>query len=262
MSDAGKDATRLQLGGHFQMTKYEFTLEQAAVPYFAEVPYYLWGEANYKSDGDCKRPTDRKWTCLSLIHRETEEDLEIVYEGDEWIVEGEDPLAARCMMFLKARCGAIIKNDQDPKTSAGDWNHEAGMKRARKVAEEFGSLILKPFDSHLFWGSWKWIGWYCTDLTSAGRWIMASLLMKDPRGVPICIDWLKHGTFSDEQSEVLRYALNYLTDEEFDSDAKWIKWYEGGFLNKGAKIKYPEFDVNQWIDDLKQAYADVPRMQN
>jgi hypothetical protein len=27
-------------------------------PYFAEIPYALWGEVNYDSEGDCGRPTD------------------------------------------------------------------------------------------------------------------------------------------------------------------------------------------------------------
>jgi hypothetical protein len=31
-------------------------------PFFAEVPYYLWGQVNYDSEGDCKSPTDREWT--------------------------------------------------------------------------------------------------------------------------------------------------------------------------------------------------------
>lgn len=38
-------------------------------PFFAEYPYFLWGEVNYDSDGDCRRPTDREWTQLDLTRR-------------------------------------------------------------------------------------------------------------------------------------------------------------------------------------------------
>jgi hypothetical protein len=41
------------------------------LPFFAEYPYYLWGEVNYDSEGDCKRPTDRAWTRLELANRAT-----------------------------------------------------------------------------------------------------------------------------------------------------------------------------------------------
>src|SRR5262245_37540282 len=38
-------------------------------PFFAEIPYYVWGEVNYDSMGDCKRPTDREWTWAYFRHR-------------------------------------------------------------------------------------------------------------------------------------------------------------------------------------------------
>lgn len=47
------------------------------LPFFAEYPYYLWGEVNYDSDGGCERPTDRAWKWLELKNRDSRERLTI-----------------------------------------------------------------------------------------------------------------------------------------------------------------------------------------
>src|SRR5947209_2983872 len=73
-------------------------------PFFAEVPYYLWGQVNYDSEGNCKSPTDRNWTWMELTNRETRERLVLTSEADTWEIRGEDPLAARAGLFLVSRC--------------------------------------------------------------------------------------------------------------------------------------------------------------
>jgi hypothetical protein len=75
-------------------------------PYFAEIPYYLWGQVNYDSEGNCKSPTDRTWTWLDLTNRETREHLAITSQADSWEVSGQDPLAVRAALFLASRCRA------------------------------------------------------------------------------------------------------------------------------------------------------------
>lgn len=224
-------------------------------PYFAEVPYYLWGTVNYDSEGDCKCPTDTEWTWLQLTHRDTDEALEITGNGDIWRVSGEDPVAARATMFFAARCHSTDVTPQ-PNKRVGSWRHEDAVARAHRVATEFACPKLKMFDSHLFWGSWKWIGWFATDCTWAGRWIMAAVLKADPRGVPLCVQWLKHGTFNADQSNALRQALRELTGESFNTDSEWIKWYKGGLFRKSAKERYPEPDFDAWLNELKREYKD------
>jgi hypothetical protein len=49
-------------------------------PFFAELPYYLWGQVNYDSEGDCRTPLDRNWKWMELTHRETDEHLDIASE--------------------------------------------------------------------------------------------------------------------------------------------------------------------------------------
>lgn len=224
-------------------------------PYFPELAYYLWGTVNYDSEGDCKRPTDRQWTCFELTHRETGETISISSNDTTWEITGDDPLVARAALFLCSRCSAR-HNERDPEDNVGTWDHPAALMRAERVAAEFASPELKPFDSHSFWGCWKWIGWFASEFSLVGRLIMVSVLKRDTRGVPLCINWLKQGTFSEDQSSALRYALSRLTGISFDKDDEWVRWYEGGSTSFGSKLEYPEPDIDQWIADLKREYGD------
>jgi hypothetical protein len=115
------------------------------------------------------------------------------------------------------------------------------------VQAEFERPELRPFDvGHWFWGSWKWVGWFATDFTWVGRWIMHSIVTNDPRAVNLCIEWLRSGPAGAQQSQALRYALSRLTDQSYATDKEWISWYDGG----GSK-QYPEPKFDQWYTDLK-----------
>jgi hypothetical protein len=234
--------------------QYTFIIDSPR-PYFAEVPYYLWGTVNYDSEGDCKYPSDTEWTWLQLAHRGNSEAVEITRDGEKWKVCGEDPVAARTTMFLAVRCDSREVNPL-PYERLGSWRHEEAAARASRVAAEFSSPKLKIFDSHLFWGGWKWIGWFATEFTWVSRWIMAAVLKSDPRGVPLCIDWLEQGTFSMDQSNAIRQALHALTGESFKTDAEWIRWYNGGSFRRGAKERFPAPDFSAWLEDLKREYGD------
>ena len=226
-------------------------------PYFAEVPHYLWGQVNYDSDGDCERPTDRGWKSLYLRNREAGITLEVDCDDKgAWTVEGPGPDASRLARFLMDRCGAQPKQVM-PFDAGDDGRHARGLAWAARVAREFESPQLRPFDSHLFWGSWKWIGWFGTDFTWVGRWIMHATVRKDTRAVPLCIDWLKQGPCGEPQSRALRHALNELTGGSFDTDAAWVQWYEGGGGRPGEKARYPEPDFSVWLSELKAAFPDL-----
>ena len=226
-------------------------------PYFAEIPYYLWGTVNYDSVGDCRYPTDTDWTWLKVTNRDTGATVEISGHGDVWKISGEDTIAARTAMFFSERVSADTV-EPDPSNWIGVWKHSEGMDRAKRVELEFASPKLKIFDSHLFWGSWKWIGWFATEFTWVGRWIMLSVLKGDSRGIPFCIDWLRDGTFNADQSSALRQALYELTGESLNTDDEWVKWYEGGLFGKGAKLKYPRPHLDEWLSELKSEYGDTP----
>jgi hypothetical protein len=219
-------------------------------PYFAEIPYYIWGQVNYDSDGDCDRPRSRNWTRMDLENRETGEQISISIADSIWQVEGNEPAAARAVQFLCARSAARARNA--PSIAIDQtWNHVDASARAAAVAIEFERPELNRFDSHLFWGSWKWIGWFATDFTWTGRWIMHSVVRGDVRAVSLCIEWLRSGTYSPDQSIAIRGALQALTGEAFESDDEWVRWYDGTDTSPGHRRQYPKPDIEAWLTELK-----------
>jgi hypothetical protein len=230
------------------MSKYKLKMDNPR-PYFAEIPYYLWGDTNYDSEGDCAHPTDQQWTWIDLINRESKAQVLIAQEGNEWTVEGTEPDASRAAHFLKLRCDALPLV-RDPSQNIDDWDHKAAEDWAHKVRQVFERVELEPFDNQLFWGSWKRIGWRATQFTWVGRWIMHSVLTHDTRAVSLIMDWLRQGTIDERQSEVLRYALKRLTGEELESDKEWLEWY--GAQGQG---RYPEPDYDRWLEDLKLHFS-------
>ena len=218
-------------------------------PFFAELPYYLWGRVNYDSEGDCKKPTDCEWTWIYLQNRDSRETVEVKHEEGNWIIVGDNSTAARLAMFLIDRSGAI--GDSSVSRLAGVWNHQAALARTLPVRREFEQAVLRPFDSHVFWGSWKWIGWFATEFTWVGRWIMHSLVRNDPRAISLCIDWIKETRFA-EQSAALSCALERLSGEPPRAPSEWVRWYEGSLFEKGAKSRFPAPNMDAWLAELKE----------
>ncbi len=239
----GRQNHLIALPGFREVNTVVLTINQPR-PYFAELPYYLWGEVNYDSEGNCRRPTDREWTALSLRNRETGEVVEIARKDSQFTIESEVPhLAVPAALLLVERSAA-----QGELPDTGVWSLADALARTQRVQAEFPRAELKAFDSHYFWGSWKWVGWYATDLARAGRWIMNALLARDTRAVYLCVEWMKSGPAFPEQSVALRYALALLTHLEFKTDAQWIGWYE-----KTGRALFPEPDFDVWLADLKRA---------
>lgn len=234
------------------MAKLRLQLHQPR-PYFAELPYYLWGQVNYDSEGDCQKPTDRQWTWICLEHRGTSEVVEAREDNGEWFIEGNEETASRLAMFLADRCGAT--GDPSVAAIAGDWSHTIAVGRTMPVRSEFEQSVLSPFDNHAFWGSWKWIGWYATEFTWVGRWIMHSVVRNDPRAIPLCIDWIKTTRFP-EQVAALSFALQRLSGQPARSPKEWVRWYEGGWFSRGAKHQFPEPNIDAWLAELKREYGD------
>jgi hypothetical protein len=156
-------------------------------------------------------------------------------------------------LFLAQRCGGTP--DPAPAGPASGWDHAAALLRAAQVASEFEQPSLAPFDSHLFWGSWKWIGWYATEFTWVGRWIMHSVVRNDSRAIPLCIDWLKDPPRFPDQEVALCYAVQRLSGEPARSGKEWVRWYEGGWLSKGAKARYPAPNIDAWLAELKAQFG-------
>lgn len=215
-------------------------------PYFAELPYYLWDDPNYNSEGDCRRPTDQRWKNLSVSNRDTGEWVDITGQYIDYTIKSDDEqLVYRTALFLQERCDAVFYPVELPLTA---WDHEAAMKRTLAIRADFENPKLKPFDDHVFWGSWKWTGKSGSDFTWVGRWIMYSLVNNDTRGVALCADWLRGGTYNETQSKALRYALEQLTGKTFATDKAWSVWYYGPDeegVGEGQFL-YPMPDIKAW----------------
>jgi hypothetical protein len=186
---------------------------------------------------------------MYLQHRVTREVIDIKEENGQWVIDGDEATSARLALFLLDRCG----DGAEPSilSSAGNWDHATALARTLPVQSEFEQPSLVPFDTKWFWGSWKWIGWYATEFTWVGRWIMHSVVRRDPRAISLCIDWIKRTRFP-EQAAVLAYAVQHLSGEPPRSPREWVRWYEGGWFSKGAKQRFPEVDINTWLAELKR----------
>ncbi len=216
------------------------------MPFFAELPYYLWGQVNYDSEGDCKRPTDQDWSWIYLGNRDTHEEVSIHRQGDGCRISSVVlDVCVKLKAFLLHRCQGEL-----PASLPQNWDHVRAMRRTEVVADEFRHPELVPFDSHLFWGSWKWVGWFGTEFTWVGRWIMHSVVRKDPRAVNLCIEWLRDGTVDEAQSVALRSALTRLTEEKLSADSDWVKWYD----HSEGRIRFPEPDFDGWYAELKAEF--------
>ena len=229
-------------------------------PYFAEVPYFLWGAVDYASSGDAELPTDRAWRELSLVNRANGESLEITparEAGRRMVlaVRSIDPaLALRGAYFLAWRTDGQAATDQDapletpPELAArlAGWDVRAATARSVRVRETFGRAELMPFDHADFWPSWKWIGVPAVARTRVGRWIMDSVLRRDPRAVYLCVEWLRRANITLAQIDAIQSALHRLTGLDYARPPDWILWY----ARKGSTA-YPRPDFASW-------WADVP----
>jgi hypothetical protein len=68
---------------------------------------------------------------------------------------------------------------------------------------------------------------------------------RDPRAVVLCAHWLREGTFDEQQSAALRYALERLTGLPPRSDREWAGWYYDG----PGEALYPEPDFAAWREE-------------
>lgn len=225
-------------------------------PYFAEVPYFLWGAVDYTSTGDARFPSDREWRELTLIRRDTEALVEITPQPGAGrrvrlaVRALDSTLALRTAYFLTWRTDGQTTLGPDQPLQAhtdlaarlGDWDYEAAIARSVRVRKVFGRAELLPFDDMSFWPSWKWVGVPAIARNRVGRWIMDSVLRRDPRAVYLCVQWLHQGdALPPKTADALVYALARLTGEDHGDAPGWLAWYAA----QGA-TRYPKPDFARW----------------
>lgn len=200
-------------------------LGELSLPFFAEYPYFVWGEVNYDSDGDCKRPTDRTWKWLYLRNRVTDEVVEIERAETSpglCSVEAVQPKTAYLAAFLTAhRTGGLILGPSAQRdisadefvAAAGAFDDLTGrLQQADAVRRMFLDPALAPFDSPWWWGGWKWIRRFASEFAEGLRTAMLVVQQgsADEEMVALLRAWWDEEP-EEEYRDGLRIALKVAT---------------------------------------------------
>jgi hypothetical protein len=189
-------------------------------PFFAEYAYFLWGQVNYDSEGNCQRPTDRTWTFLEIMLRPAGPSVTIapveVAEGLFLLgVTGTLREEVWLAAYLTAlRSGALVLDGRDgtrvPLETLHEWVGDVGSRLAAadRVRAMFLDPRLAPFDSHNWWGGWKWVGQFATDLTSGLRVIMNAV--QTGQADTDVLEWLRTERPQPFHREGWQYAMKVL----------------------------------------------------
>ena len=175
------------------------------LPYFAVLPYYVWGEVNYDSDGDCKFPLDKEWTYLSISNRSTKEyfNINVIQDNDD----------------------KQLKIEGDPKTLDkvceyfSDKPDSTAMCRVNVVNYCFNHPATQIFNDMSMFGSWKWVGTLSSEFTSVGRWLMLDAMRKSNQGTYVALQWYLT-TQIKAQSDILAKHLRNVCGKMFDPDIR------------------------------------------
>jgi hypothetical protein len=157
------------------------------LPFFAEYPYFLWGEVNYDSEGDCTRPSDRSWMELDVTNRHDDTTVSVLREDGEvdqsvYSVSGSDLLTVQRAAYLTAlRTGGRILTGESDSTESPDQyfadvpNITEFQTDADEVQAMFLNPALAPFDTQAWWGGWKWCRETASEFTSGLRHTMLAV---------------------------------------------------------------------------------------
>lgn len=203
------------------------------LPYFASLPYYLWGEINYDSDGDCNNPTDRAWSYLSVRNRINKSKHFSVAVSDDkktMTIDGDDESTNLVKEFFS------------------DTPNKDGMKRVDVVNYCFNHPNVQKFDQgHAFWGSWKWVGTMASEFTHVGRLLMMDAMRHSDTGAFVALQWYEEARQRRNQP-VIKALHSHLVETCHMLDV------EGGLVLE----KVPdEPDADKWEAELLEFYKSI-----
>ncbi|MBN1430495.1 MAG: hypothetical protein JXB07_19145 [Anaerolineae bacterium] len=197
------------------------------LPFFAEYPYFVWGEVDYESEGDCQHPTDRGWARLALSRRDLNEKLEIARvspkgERPLYQIKGSESTSVWSAAYITAlrSAGSIINppsripiSPDEIAPSIDGVQHR--LLAANRVQDMFNEPALASFDSHAWWGGWKWCEEFASGTASGLRYTIKAVI--DGMAAPEMIDWLQgwwNAPPGPDHIEGVRYALYVLTGSD------------------------------------------------
>ena len=210
-------------GKHFLIIR----LGEDTLPFFAEYPYFLWGEVNYDSEGDCEKPTDRNWNFLYLAHRAEKDEIEISnqpkgIESRMYQVAGEKLQLVRLAAYLTAlrTGGSILEPESSREMKVSEFvglldRPDDRLTLAEQVRAMFLNPALIPFDSKAWWGGWKWCGYFGTKFTIGLRLTMQAVIegKADREMIDWLLEWWNEPPLSSHR-EGVRYAIATLTGKD------------------------------------------------
>ncbi|MBI2930836.1 MAG: hypothetical protein HYY16_04230 [Planctomycetes bacterium] len=225
-------------------------LAEPDLPFFAEFALFCWGPVDYESQGDCARPTDRRWSWLELRGR-AGQDRVLVFKQEHpeapekfphplrvqatssrlvWLAAYFAMRSTPALAFLRRR-GHMTGFGALGEQLLGDVNLEDRWERGRPLRGQFESEVLRPFDSMAWWGGWKWYG----DFASAGslplRRIMRAVLADDRSVLPQVLAAVEEG-IAPERREGYLHAARQLTGASFSTEEECLEWWRRGPTGK------------------------------
>ncbi|QKF94449.1 hypothetical protein QKU48_gp0991 [Fadolivirus algeromassiliense] len=168
------------------------------LPYFASLPFYLWGYSNYDSDGDCKTPKDKEWSYLSVRNRENSDhfDIQIDESRTTLTVQGDEKSVNKIQEFFSDNPDAV------------------SMKRVNVVNYCFEHPAVQKFNDNSFWGSWKWVGVEASELTYVGRWLMMDAMRHSNKGAWVAVSWCKETMFEQQAKTLIEHIKDVCRADE------------------------------------------------
>jgi hypothetical protein len=281
--------------------RYKLTIKQSR-PFFAEIPYYIWGEINYDSEGDCKYPTDRTWTWICLTNRENSETMKI-YQGIYEEIKGDmvnrvkDPRKIKLFWRDKGEIRVLIqKSDEDIKSKkySNAWIIEAkntlASRAVRFLKERCNATNISPILSDDF-GDWDYdkAVLYSEKVRETfqrkelkpfdnvlfwGSWKWISWFATEPTWVG---RWIMHSIITkdlravplccrllkdEDMNEIQSMALRYAIEYLTGVSLKSGKEYVRWYYKKKGKKKYPEPDYDSWLENLKIQFDFIGRFDS
>jgi hypothetical protein len=222
------------------MEEYQHSLKvklgNSPLPFFAEYPYFLWGEVNYDSDGNSRKPTDRNWTALYLAHRSETDRLEILEVSTKpqiFQVQGIRFESVQLATYLTAfrTGGVVIEPNSAREIPLAELKKEISQldehfAEVEKIRTMFLNPVLAPFDSHSWWGGWKWCGDRATDLTMGLRLTMKAVTEQtaDQEFIAHLYEWWSEPPESFHR-EGVRYAIKTLTGKDPENKGFLTRWF-------------------------------------
>jgi hypothetical protein len=221
----------------------EIYLAAPDLPFFAEYAAFCWGKVDYETQGDCERPTDRRWNWLEVSARATRDRL-LVFRPPEagkataqfphpllveatasrlvWLAAYLTLRRSRAVAFLKRRghmagYAAIADQLLAGEDLEGRWN------RCDELRGQFESEALRPYDTPAWWGGWKWEGDFSSPSSAPRRRLLRAVLSGDRSASCGLIDDMERG-IPPELHDGYLCALKTLTGEEFAGQAEWLIW--------------------------------------